>query len=79
MLSTKLGSEFLIFSNGNFSPIVPVHAKSILSGRIIFGYSSSCFCFKVSFSDKSDESTFKASYPCCPVSAFAFLALINIA
>ena len=57
--------------------MVPVHAKSILSERIIFGYSSSCFCLSVSFSDKSKESIFNASYPSDPVRALAFLVFIN--
>ena len=70
---------FLIFSVGNFSPIVPVHANNISFESIFSGFSSSFFCFRDSSSDKLSAKTFNPLNPSFPVKAFAFRVLTKIA
>ena len=79
ILFIKSETEDLIFSVGNSSPIVPVHANRTSSTSTFFGFSSSAICFSVNFLERSVEIFFKASKPCFPVNALAFLELINIA
>ena len=48
-----------IFSSGKISPIVPVDEKSISLVLILFGFSSSIFCFAVSLADCTSAIFFK--------------------
>ena len=56
-----------IFSSGKISPIVPVDEKSISLVLILFGFSSSIFCFAVSFADSASAIFFKDLKPLDPV------------
>ena len=55
----KSGIEEEILSLGNFSPIVPVHAKIISEDFTLDGFSSSIFCFSESLLDISSANIFK--------------------
>ena len=76
ILSIKFGILLFIFSVGYFSPIVPVHPKSISLAWIFFGLSSSSICFFESCSETSSAISLSPLYPRGPVKALAFLVFI---
>ena len=77
MFSLNLLIFDLIFSIGNFSPIVPVDANSSSSDLIFTGFSSSLICFVESFSANKFAIVLIFLKPSFPVKQFAFLVLIK--